>query len=171
RREDAEGARLRDQLRAAAKQWDERGRPAGLLWRDDALAEYELWRARYPGSLGEREEAFAAASLAQAARARRRRRSAIAAGFVALTVGLATVGAFYQRARAARARTTQELATSFVERGRRALLDGNSVEALLYLDRARDLGAHGPGLDFMTARALPAIEARVADLAGHVGKV
>ena len=50
RREDAEGARLRDQLRAAARQWDERGRPSGLLWRGDALAEYRLWRARYPGA-------------------------------------------------------------------------------------------------------------------------
>src|SRR5262249_13025028 len=46
RREDAEGARLRDQLRAAARQWDERGRASGLLWRGDALAEYRLWRAR-----------------------------------------------------------------------------------------------------------------------------
>src|SRR5262249_6479883 len=51
RREDAEGARLRDQLRAAARQWEERGRAIGLLWRDDALAEYRLWRARTPGAL------------------------------------------------------------------------------------------------------------------------
>ena len=33
RREDADGARFRDQLRVAARQWEERGRPAGLLWR------------------------------------------------------------------------------------------------------------------------------------------
>jgi len=51
RGEDAAGARLRDQLRAAARQWQERGRPRGLLWRDDALAECQLWRARYPGRL------------------------------------------------------------------------------------------------------------------------
>ena len=35
RREDPEGARLRDQLRAAAKQWHERARARGLLWRGD----------------------------------------------------------------------------------------------------------------------------------------
>ncbi len=47
RREDAVGAHLRDQLRAAARQWEERGRSSGLLWRGDALTEYRLWRARY----------------------------------------------------------------------------------------------------------------------------
>src|SRR5262249_20877013 len=46
RREDAEGARFRDQLCSAARQWRERGRSKGLLWRDDALTEYKLWRAR-----------------------------------------------------------------------------------------------------------------------------
>ena len=30
----------------AAKQWDERGRPRGLLWRDDVLVELERWRRR-----------------------------------------------------------------------------------------------------------------------------
>src|SRR5678815_846895 len=77
RREDAEGARLRDQLRAAVRQWEERGRPSGLLWRGDALAEYRLWRERYPGSLTTGEEAFAAASLADAARTRRRTRELV----------------------------------------------------------------------------------------------
>src|SRR5204863_4539024 len=62
RREDAEGARLRDQLRAAARQWVDRDRPNGLLWRGDALAELRLWRARTPGALTASEEAFAAAS-------------------------------------------------------------------------------------------------------------
>src|SRR6185295_8527619 len=59
RREDAEGARLRDQLRAAARQWDDRKRPSGLLWRGDALAEYRLWRGRHPGALTDVERAFA----------------------------------------------------------------------------------------------------------------
>src|SRR5690606_12143793 len=67
-RDEAEGARLRDQLRSAARQWDERGRPRGLLWRDDALAEYVLWRKRQPARLTEVEESFASASLADAAR-------------------------------------------------------------------------------------------------------
>ncbi|HEU5055820.1 MAG TPA: protein kinase, partial [Kofleriaceae bacterium] len=81
RRQDADGARLRDQLRAAARQWEERRRPNGLLWRGEALAEYGLWRARFPGRLTDGEEAFAAASLAEAARARRLRR-----GLIAITI-------------------------------------------------------------------------------------
>src|SRR5262249_7553228 len=66
RQEDAEGARLRDQLASAARQWEERGRPSGLLWRDEALAEYQIWRARYPGKLTEVEEAFAKTSVNEA---------------------------------------------------------------------------------------------------------
>ena len=32
------------QLRAAAKQWDQKGRPEGLLWRNEAMEEARLWR-------------------------------------------------------------------------------------------------------------------------------
>src|SRR5205823_5805462 len=82
RQDDAEGARLRDQLRAAAAQWHERGRPRGLLWRDEALAEYRLWRKRYAAGLTDREESFALASLSDAARQRRVRFGLLAGAFV-----------------------------------------------------------------------------------------
>jgi WD40 repeat protein/serine/threonine protein kinase len=134
RHEDAEGARLRDQLRAAAKQWDDRGRPAGLLWRDEALAEYQLWRAKHPGPLGAREEAFAAASVLQAARSRRRRRASVVAAFAALTVGLATVGVFYQRARAAKARTS-ERAEQVTLTHAEVMLDRDPTATLAWLKR------------------------------------
>src|SRR6185503_8316926 len=62
RQEDEQGARLRDQLRTAARQWEERNHAKGLLWRDEALAEYKLWRPRYPGKLTESEEKFASSS-------------------------------------------------------------------------------------------------------------
>src|SRR5688572_12117951 len=74
RREEAEGARVRDQLRAAARDWHERGRPRGLLWRDEPLVEYRQWRARHGGALTEVEAAFARTSEADAARGRRLRR-------------------------------------------------------------------------------------------------
>src|SRR5262249_59683879 len=77
--EDAENARMRHQLRAAARQWDERGRGKGLLWRKEALIEYRLWRSRDPGRLTEVEEAFAHASLAEEARGRRLQRTALVA--------------------------------------------------------------------------------------------
>src|SRR5690606_14738050 len=46
------------QIRAAAKQWDTKGRPEGLLWRGDAMEEARLWRARYQGELPAREDDF-----------------------------------------------------------------------------------------------------------------
>ncbi len=86
RREDAGGARLRDQLRIAARQWEARGHPRGLLWRDDALAEYRIWRARHPGMMTEVEEAFGRTSLHAERRGRRVRNIALGATFVILGV-------------------------------------------------------------------------------------
>src|SRR6185436_7978498 len=71
-REDADSARMRDQVRAAARQWDERGRARGLLWRDEALTELELWRRHHEEhGLIAVERAFADASRTAAARGRR----------------------------------------------------------------------------------------------------
>src|SRR4029078_12058519 len=89
RSEDAEGARLRDQLRSADRQWAARGPPQGLLWRGDALAEYRLWRARYPGALSAVEEAFGADSIADATRGRRWRTAALATVLAAMALALA----------------------------------------------------------------------------------
>ena len=49
--QDAEGALLRDQLKQAAHLWDEKGRPADLLWSGTSFREYELWRERYDAPL------------------------------------------------------------------------------------------------------------------------
>jgi hypothetical protein len=83
------------QIRAAAKQWDTKGRPQGLLWRGEALDEARLWKARYPGELPERERAFLDAAIGLATRATRVRRAAVA---VALAT-LAAFGAFMFRAK------------------------------------------------------------------------
>ena len=77
-REDAEGARVRDEIRAAARQWGEKDRPRGMLWRAELLAEYRPWRARYPGRLTDLEETFAAASLRDEKRGEWLRRGAVA---------------------------------------------------------------------------------------------
>ena len=60
RDQDAEGARLRDQLRQAAHLWDERGRPIELLWSGPSFAEYLVWKARYLGRLTALEQSFGA---------------------------------------------------------------------------------------------------------------
>ena len=95
-REDAENIRMRDQLRAAARQWQDRQRARGLLWRGDVLLECRLWRTRYPGRLTDVEEGFVAASLGDESRIRWIRRAA-AAGVVA--VGLSVWGGFELKAR------------------------------------------------------------------------
>ena len=100
--QDADGALLRDQLRQAARLWDEKSRPDDLLWTGASHLEYRAWRGRYPGGLSTVEEGFAAAMNARANRQRRRRRTgAIAALAVAAAVALAT-SALWRRSEAAR---------------------------------------------------------------------
>ena len=178
RREDAEGARMRDQLRAAARQWDERGRPRGLLWRDEAWAEYEIWRARFPGARTAVEEAFAAASAAEAARGRRIRRALVLAAFAALAafvLFLARANRETGRARELAEDKAREvrglLIDSYIEQGRAALLGGEHARALAWLVEARRMGADSPSLSFLVRRALRPLEARILTLGGHRGKV
>ena len=120
RQEDAEGARLRDQLRAAARQWHERGRGRGLLWRGEALAEYQLWRGRYPGKLTEIEEAFGAHSSADARRGRLLRRGALITVGSGLLVALIIFARLRGVAEAERGRAQTMLETSWYEQGRAA---------------------------------------------------
>ena len=175
RREDAEGARLRDQLRAAARQWEERGRPSGLLWRGDALAEYRLWRARYPGALATSEAAFAAASLADAARSLRLRRTLLAGVIVALVavaIVLLVQNTRVERARARAIANERKVSKSaddmrslvrdqYESQGRRLLLADDPLQSLAYLHRAAELGAGGPAHDFLIAQAVRATDGEV----------
>jgi serine/threonine protein kinase/WD40 repeat protein len=100
RGQDAEGAQLRDQLRQAAHLWEERGRPADLLWTETSYREFALWRERYPGRLTSVEEAFARAMVEQAGRRRKRRRLAVSGAMAALLVVLAVVLNFWLQSRA-----------------------------------------------------------------------
>ncbi len=85
--QDADGALLRDQLRQVARLWDEKGKPADLLWTGTTFREFQVWRERYPGGLSAVEESFGRAMTELAGRRRRRRRVAFAS---ALTILLAT---------------------------------------------------------------------------------
>ena len=178
RRQDAEGSRLRDQLRAAARQWAERGRPAGLLWRGDAVDEYRLWRARYAGNLTEAEQAFGDASLAEAARGRTLRRGLVLTAFAALVaVGAALL---VQNQRVARqkvraldneqaARRSADdlnrlLLEQYTTQGRRLVLGEDPLQALAYLDQAAQLGARGRSLDLLVGLAVRATEGRLLEL-------
>jgi WD40 repeat protein len=168
RREDAEGARLRDQLRAAARQWEERGRPRGLLWRSDALAEYRLWRARYPGALTAAESAFASASLADAARGRRARTALLIGAFITLAGVVVALSILYARAQRNQAhaeaseravqvtakKLQDNLTMQYEELGRRLVIAGDPLQGLAYLAKAASMGAGGPAHELLLAQAV-----------------
>jgi WD40 repeat protein len=184
-REDAEGARLRDQLRAAARQWVERNRPRGMLWRGDALLEYRVWRARYQGALTDAEHEFARASLREETRGRRLRRLAVGTAFVVLCAGLVIVlqqrnradGAARQatherdRAEALAAESEQRLIALYLEQGRQKLAEGDPLRAFPYLAEARASGEQGTAVRFLLARAMQALEGQELVLRGHLGPV
>jgi serine/threonine protein kinase/WD40 repeat protein len=113
--QDADGAQLRDQLRQAARVWEEKGRPEDLIWSGASFLEYRAWRGRYSGGLTETEEAFTRAATALAQRKRRLRRFAVAAVISVLSVGLATVGFFW---RSALAETRRAEASKLLALGR-----------------------------------------------------
>jgi WD40 repeat protein len=184
RREDQEGTRLRDLIRAAARQWEERGRSRGLLWRGDELAEYRRWRARHPGPLTSAEEAFTAASLTDAARGRRRRTLMIGGAVVALTA--VAVALLILRARAEQQRSPadsargdveksasqlhRQLLTQYERQGRRLVVEGDPLQGLAFLSEAAKLGARGVAHDFVVAQAVRATDGEV-HLLEHTGPV
>jgi len=96
--QDAAGAQLRDQLRQAARTWNDQGRIDDLLWAGTAYREYSVWRERYPGGLSELEEDFARAMESHARRRKRRRRIAVAAAFAVLLAVVAVIDVSRQRA-------------------------------------------------------------------------
>lgn len=156
-REDAENVRLRDQLRVAARQWHDRGRAKGLLWRGEALLEYRVWRARYQGAVTRVEDEFAAASIREDARGKRIRRALLVSAFAAMLAVVFVVVHFnrnlgverdraeaFAREAAANAAKAESFARASQERlvalqkeqGRQALLAGEPMRAFVYLREA-----------------------------------
>ena len=108
REERGEHAAYLAQVRTAAKQWSDRGRPSGLLWSGEALAEVRLFRQRYRGDLAPREREFLDAAIALADRGARRRRRAVIAGLIAAC--LVAVGALAAVLVVGRARDRADIA-------------------------------------------------------------
>jgi eukaryotic-like serine/threonine-protein kinase len=120
--EGREDAAFREQLRAAAKQWESRGKPQGLLWRGEAMDEARLWRARHPDRLPDREQSFLEAVAQLGTRAQRLRRGA-ALGAIGLLSAVVAGGAIalVQVRRAERSALKQaEVASSEATRARQA---------------------------------------------------
>jgi WD40 repeat protein len=100
--QDEEGAVLRDQLKQAARLWEEKDRSPDLLWSGTAFRELELWRERYPGKLTALEEDFAAALVERARRRKRLRRLVTSTVLAAAVVVAAVTGGLWWRAERAR---------------------------------------------------------------------
>jgi WD40 repeat protein len=164
RQEDAEIVRVRDQLRATARQWAERGKPQGLLWRDEPLAEYRLWRTRYSGALTELEDEFGRESVALANRALRRRRIVLASAFAVLAAGAVALALLGLKATRNADEAKRLLVDSYFEQARTAVLDGRNAEALDYLHRLRKAGLDAPSLRLMEAYARPSVGSELATL-------
>ena len=77
--QDADSARLRDELRQAARLWDDHERASDYLWTGKAFRAFSVWREDYPGGLTDLEEEFAEAMTSYATLRRRQRRIAGAA--------------------------------------------------------------------------------------------
>jgi hypothetical protein len=90
--ESQEDAAYLAQIRTAARQWDQKARAHGLVWRGDAAREALQFRARYRGELSEREGAFLDAVVKLGSRSARIRRALVLGGFalmLAIAVGSA----------------------------------------------------------------------------------
>lgn len=81
--EDVEGQRLTHALRQAAREWETRKRPRGLVWRGEALDDLKRWRKRATDRLTAEEAAFVQASEAEERRGARLRRGLGAGAFLA----------------------------------------------------------------------------------------
>ncbi len=121
--EDQEDAGFLTQLAAAAKQWDLKQRPAGMLWRGDAMEEARRWHALRPRALPARDQAFLDAVFALARRHRRARRTALVATFTLLAAIAGGASIAYVRVRAA-----EQTATSEAGRATHALTEFQAAE-------------------------------------------
>lgn len=124
-----EELRRLDSLRRAAREWDDRGRPRGLLWRDEILAEHNLWKRHTNSRIGELEEDFLDACQAEESRVVRWRRGASAVGVGGLLLSLLVLA--IQREDAVRSQKVAE------EERRRALVAGEQATSAL---RQSELG-------------------------------
>lgn len=156
RQEMAEGARLKDQLRVAAQQWHERNRPKGLLWRDEALKEYQLWRERYQGKLTNLEEEFASMSLQEATYSQKLKRRLIVSAITMLVIGIALL--FYQQYKTKK--QLLETLELYEEQGRQEMLKSNLDGAAVYLSEAYAKGKDSLALKYMLSVALAKAENR-----------
>jgi WD40 repeat protein/serine/threonine protein kinase len=169
--ENQDDAALLDQLRTAARQWAAKNRDPGLLWRGDALAEYQRWRGRHAASLTPLEAAFGAASAAEAARGRRIRNVIVALAIVTTAVFVIALTRANLAANHAKHEAEGLLRDSYFEQGRLRVLDGDRLGALAPLATAYRMGSTGPATRLLLEEAARPARGRLLTLEGHTDKL
>ncbi|HEU4730476.1 MAG TPA: WD40 repeat domain-containing protein, partial [Kofleriaceae bacterium] len=170
-------ARMRDQIRVAAHQWQACDHSNALLWRGDVLEDLERWtRHTSARRLDELETSFVAASRRLARHGRWIRRSLIAAGVAIALAGVQYRATLQTQLARQHARMAQELADrsviqAEVEEGRQALLHDESAEAQRHLLEAHRRGDNSPSVAFMLARATQPLRAEQARFASAMGRM
>jgi len=155
----------REQLRASAQQWDDQGRPAGVLWGPDVLSAV---KAQLPLELlSEVERSFVTAGLQRARRMRWVRRSLLAVAVMTVLGGVLLWATM--QTHAARQVAEATIKQSELEQGRSALLHGEP-DAPVHLARAYQHGEHSPSTAFMLARALQSLLTEQARLTSSYGR-
>jgi serine/threonine protein kinase len=144
--EGQEDAAFVAQLGATAKQWDTRGRPAGLLWRGEAMEEALRWYTLKKREIGPREQAFLDAVFALGRRGKRMRRFALVAAFVVLggiaagaSVMLVQVRQARELAQQNEAKVKQQLADVQAAQAARNEADRKALEANAEREKATQL--------------------------------
>jgi len=140
--QDEEGAVLRDQLKQAARLWQEKSRTGDLLWTGTAYQEFQLWRGRYTGKLTAIEDDFARAMAEKARRKRRLVVTAATAAFLALAGVAVAIGIL--RYQAAKERDKAEAEALRAEAGKllaigRTEIDVDRTAALAYVRKSLEL--------------------------------
>jgi serine/threonine protein kinase len=91
--ENQDDAAFLEQLRTAARQWQAKGHPTGLLWRGEAMQEAQRWHRRYRGDLTDLQRSYLEAVFGLERRAARRRRLFVAGVIVLLAAMVAAATA------------------------------------------------------------------------------
>jgi WD40 repeat protein len=133
--EDEEGQRLRHALKQAAREWEARARPRGLLWRGELLVEMRIFLKRLRDPLLPAEQAFADACSALERSEKRTRRSLVGGAFLSLAVFAVFMVVQWQKA----TRATSEAEARRVETER----EKKNAEIRALVAEARGLEAKG----------------------------
>ncbi|MBC7976433.1 MAG: protein kinase [Myxococcales bacterium] len=166
----------REQLKASAQQWEDRGRPPGLLWGQDVLADVARRASRVPSrALTGLECSFVAESQGRARRLRWFHRALVALvavgalGVLRYRTAIET-RVLEERAQAAETLTQKIITQSELERGQSALLHGEP-EAAHRLWLAYQRGERSAGILFMLARALQSTLSELARFQSTSGQM